>query len=119
MGQQAGPRPENGEILLASEIARWLRVGISTVYQWARVGTIPCIRLNGVLRFSRQDVEAWLTAQRIPASQGAEGVSKSCATVQSLSMDLLRRTARYVLRETPDPATSQSDKTSPRRKKQD
>ena len=35
MGQQSAPLPENGDILLASEIARWLRIGISTVYQWA------------------------------------------------------------------------------------
>ena len=47
MGQQAGPLSDNGEILLASEIARWLRIGISTVYQWAHAGTIPCMRLNG------------------------------------------------------------------------
>jgi excisionase family DNA binding protein len=118
MGQKVGPRPENGEILLASEIARWLRVGISTVYQWAHGGTIPCVRLNGVLRFPRQDIEAWLTAHRMPASQGADGVSQSRATVPSLSMDLLRRTARHVLRETPVRATIQSASASSPRKKQ-
>jgi excisionase family DNA binding protein len=118
MGQQAGPLSDNGEILIASEIARWLRIGISTVYQWAHAGTIPCIRLNGVLRFHRKDVQAWLTAQQMPASQGAKCLSRSRAKLPPISTDLLQRTARHVLRQTTDTAKIHSEKTPSLGKKQ-
>ena len=118
MGQQTGPLPENGDILLASEIARWLRIGISTVYQWAHAGTIPCIRLNGVLRFHRKDVEAWLTAQQMPASQGAKCLSRSRAKLPPIATDMLQRTARHVLRQTTDTAKIHSVKTPSLGKKQ-
>jgi excisionase family DNA binding protein len=117
MSQQSAPLPENGEILLASEIARWLRIGISTVYQWAHAGTIPCIRLNGVLRFHRQDVQVWLTAQQMPASQEAKCVSRSRAKLP-IATDLLQRTARHVLGQTTDTAKIHSEKTPSLGKKQ-
>jgi len=42
------------------EIAQILNVKHSTLYQWAELGQIPCIKLNGALRFDIEDVLNWI-----------------------------------------------------------
>jgi excisionase family DNA binding protein len=42
------------------EIAELLTVKPSTLYQWAELGQIPCIKLNGSLRFDMEDVMNWI-----------------------------------------------------------
>lgn len=118
MSQQSAPLLENEEILLASDIARWLRIGLSTVYQWAHAGTIPCMRLNGLLRFRRKDIQAWLRSQEIPASQRPHVTTQSRAKLPPFSTDLLQRTARHVLRQRTDTAKIHSEKIPSRGEKQ-
>jgi excisionase family DNA binding protein len=48
------------ELLIAIEVARWLRVRPSTIYAWAASGKIPSTKLNGTVRFVRADIERWL-----------------------------------------------------------
>jgi len=58
----------SSELLIAAEVARWLRVGCSTVYLWAILGKIPCVKLNGAIRFVRSDIDRWIHDRtRIPA----------------------------------------------------
>ncbi len=52
--------PKNNHLLLAQEVARLLRLGLSTIYSWAGAGKIPHVRVNGVIRFRREDLEEWL-----------------------------------------------------------
>lgn len=63
------------DILTASEVAAWLRIAVSTVYDWAGKATIPSIRLNGCLRFDRQELTRWIAQARTgPArSRSASG----------------------------------------------
>lgn len=42
------------------EVAEMLGVKPSTLYQWAELGQIPCIKINGCLRFSEEDIKNWL-----------------------------------------------------------
>jgi excisionase family DNA binding protein len=44
----------------AKDIAEMLNVKPSTVYQWAELGQIPCIKLNGCLRFDLEDILSWV-----------------------------------------------------------
>ena len=46
--------------LIAAEVAGWLRVRRSTIYSWAATGQIPSVRLNGIIRFIRADIESWI-----------------------------------------------------------
>ena len=50
------------EMLLATEVAQWLRVRPNTIYAWAATGHIPSVRLNGTVRFIRADIQRWVDA---------------------------------------------------------
>jgi excisionase family DNA binding protein len=49
-----------GDVLTASEVSRLLRVNVKTVYENAKAGTIPCVRLGRHFRFSRRAIMARL-----------------------------------------------------------
>ena len=49
-----------GDVLTAREVALLLRVNIKTVYESAKTGTIPCVRLGRHFRFSRRAIMARL-----------------------------------------------------------
>jgi len=42
------------------EVSEILTVKPSTLYQWAELGQIPCIKINGALRFDIEDVLNWI-----------------------------------------------------------
>ncbi|MEJ2315022.1 MAG: helix-turn-helix domain-containing protein [Nitrospirota bacterium] len=48
------------KILTVKDIAKLLRASPSTIYSWAEQGLIPCLKVNGLLRFSEDDVISWL-----------------------------------------------------------
>ncbi len=50
--------------LTAQEVAKTLKVGLSTVYQWAKAGTVPAARIGGTVRFSRQWLEEVFAERR-------------------------------------------------------
>jgi excisionase family DNA binding protein len=84
------------ELLLAHEVADWLRVGKSTVYAWANAGKLPCIRLNGILRFRPKDIQEWLEAHQVSVSQGATCLDGLQSQLPPVSTTILQRTARHV-----------------------
>lgn len=47
-------------LLNVKEVAEIVRVKPSTVYQWAGLGLIPCIKLNGSLRFLKDEIYKWI-----------------------------------------------------------
>jgi predicted DNA-binding transcriptional regulator AlpA len=50
----------NLRLLKAQDIAKALSVSPSTVYQWAELGQIPCLKVNGALRFDPDDFISWV-----------------------------------------------------------
>ena len=55
------------DLLKPTEVARRLGVSRSWIYEAAKAGRIPCIRLggpDGPVRFLPDDVEAWLDQAR-------------------------------------------------------
>jgi excisionase family DNA binding protein len=48
----------------AADVARRLNASERTVRRYVRSGVLPGIRIGGLLRFDRQDVEAFLDARR-------------------------------------------------------
>ena len=52
-----------GRLLVAQEVAAFLRIRLSTVYAWVHAGKIPSGRLNGVIRFRENEILAWVAAQ--------------------------------------------------------
>jgi len=48
------------KITTAKELSNILKVNIKTLYQWANLGQIPCIKINGSVRFDLDDIQAWI-----------------------------------------------------------
>lgn len=57
---------KNIKILNVKEVSELLKVEISTVYAWAEQRKIPSYKMNGSLRFSEDDIQAWLAACKQP-----------------------------------------------------
>jgi excisionase family DNA binding protein len=47
------------KIITIRELSKLLKVKEKTLYQWAELGQIPCIKFNGCLRFDLEDIEQW------------------------------------------------------------
>lgn len=47
-------------LLTVKEVAEWLQVKPSTLYAWVAQGKMPALKLQGVIRFRRADIDAWL-----------------------------------------------------------
>lgn len=46
------------------ELADYLRLQKQTIYNWLHQGKISGIKVGGVWRFDRKDVDAWLRSKR-------------------------------------------------------
>lgn len=52
-------------LLTVEEVAAHLHVSRATVYRLVEARRITFLRLHGVLRFSREDLDRWLASQRV------------------------------------------------------
>jgi excisionase family DNA binding protein len=50
------------------ELAEALSIKPSTLYAWAAQGRIPCLKIHGLVRFRRDDIERWIESFRIRKS---------------------------------------------------
>ena len=62
------------EMLVAEEIADYLRTTRQTVHCWIRKGIIPSTRIGRVVRISKKDFQALLESSK---TQGAKQISVS------------------------------------------
>lgn len=46
------------ELLTAKEVAEYLRIAEGTIYVWVHRKKIPALKVNGALRFRREDIES-------------------------------------------------------------
>ncbi len=53
----------DGPLLTPADVATLLSVKTSWVYEAARTGNLPCLRIGRHVRFTRQMVEEWLTTR--------------------------------------------------------
>jgi excisionase family DNA binding protein len=54
----------SGDLISPEELAAALKIARVTAYQWVRRGAIPHLKIEGVVRFDPQEVEAWLESKR-------------------------------------------------------
>lgn len=57
------PRPLDGPLLRPDQVAALLSVKTSWVYDAARTGKLPCIRVGRHIRFTRAMLEEWLQSR--------------------------------------------------------
>jgi len=59
------------------EVSEVLHVRPSTIYQWAELGQIPCIKINGALRFNMDDIKKWVDSCKKEVSSGYNPVAQT------------------------------------------
>jgi excisionase family DNA binding protein len=47
-------------IMTVHDVANYLRLSEATIYQMARTGRIPVLRMGRTWRFKRENIDAWL-----------------------------------------------------------
>jgi len=51
-------------LLTVKELASHLHIKPSTLYAWAGQGRIPCLKIHGLLRFRREEIDRWIESFR-------------------------------------------------------
>jgi len=54
-----------GETLTPDELAKYLEVDTSVIFDWAKKGRIPSVKDHGELRFDRDKVDEWIASEKI------------------------------------------------------
>lgn len=52
------------------EVANYLRLQRQTIYNWLHQGKISGIKVGGVWRFDRREIDAWLKSKKRLAKTG-------------------------------------------------
>lgn len=55
-------------LLSAHDVAAQFGIRVGTVYAWVSRGQIPCVRIRRALRFSPQQLAAWIEHQNFEAT---------------------------------------------------
>jgi len=53
-------------LLTVKDMATRLQVKAKTIYAWASQGKMPCVKVNGVIRFDERAIEQWLQTCQVP-----------------------------------------------------
>jgi len=48
------------ELMTVQEVAEYLRAKPSSIYEWAKNGKIPGVKVGGLWRFKREQIDEWL-----------------------------------------------------------
>jgi len=54
------------------ELADYLRLKKQTIYNWLHLGKISGIKVGGVWRFDRRDIESWLKSRKRQSKTSGE-----------------------------------------------
>ena len=68
------------ELLKPKDVAKQLGVAPITIYKWCERGILPHFRLQGCIRFSQEDLDAFVKERRIGGKKG--GVTRDCESLE-------------------------------------
>jgi len=52
------------KLLKVDEVCALIGAKRSTVYQWAETGLIPCYKINGCVRFEKDEILQWIKERK-------------------------------------------------------
>jgi excisionase family DNA binding protein len=52
------------EFLTISELSKYLKIKPSTLYSWVKAEEIPHYRLHKIVRFKKEDIDAWIEGHK-------------------------------------------------------
>ena len=70
--------------LTIKEASEYLKVRTGTLYSWAEKGIIPAYKFGRLIRFKRDDLEAWTEGQKIENSPTASLKSTITGDIRSI-----------------------------------
>jgi excisionase family DNA binding protein len=70
------------QIITIKAVAALLKVKEKTLYQWAESKQIPCLKINGALRFDLDDIQEWIASCKSTPSGGYNAITQT-ASVRS------------------------------------
>ena len=56
---------ESLQLLTPKQVAKLLAVTEVCVYQWAKRGVLPCLKIEKCVRFTKDDLRSFLESRRI------------------------------------------------------
>lgn len=68
------------EFLTINEVSEYLKIKPSTLYSWVKIGEIPHYKLHKMVRFKKEDIDAWMENHRendIDVEKKAKGILKA------------------------------------------
>jgi excisionase family DNA binding protein len=97
------------EMLIAIEVARWLRVRPSTIYAWAAAGKIPSLKLNGIVRFCRSEIEHWIKNHSCNLADSCPSMAHSiiAPSTDTVSHDTIKEAGVRAIRQFTNRSQSQ------------
>ena len=60
----SGNQKMTDKLIAVDEVAEYLRVKVTTVYEWAKEGKIPAAKVGRLWRFDREEIEAWVKSRK-------------------------------------------------------
>jgi len=57
-------KDENPQLMTVDDVADYLRIKASTVYEWAASGKLPGVKVGRLWRFERSEIEKWVRENR-------------------------------------------------------
>ena len=57
-------KEENPQLMTVEDVAEYLRVKPSTVYEWASSSKLPGVKVGRLWRFERSEIEKWVRENR-------------------------------------------------------
>lgn len=61
--------PPEKQLLQKSEAAEFLGISISTVERWTRLGSLPVVRMGGLVRYSPDSLREWIKQKELEGSK--------------------------------------------------
>ena len=65
------------KLLSVNEVSNYLNISKSSIYNYVKDQTIPSIRLNGRILFSKEAIESWISSNSNDVKPPSEAVNKS------------------------------------------
>jgi len=91
-------------LLTIHELSQYLNIKRSTLYAWAAQGKIPHVKIHGLIRFKRDEVETWVESfQREDEGKAPSVSSKNKSRMEiDILVERAKRDAYNSIRGKPD-----------------
>ena len=101
------------EFLTINEVSEYLKIKPSTLYSWVKIGEIPHYKLHKMVRFRKEDIDAWMQNHRsesINTDKRAKGILKAIDRPEMHIDDLVKKHIAEVKRNRYTPHCGRSDR---------